>query len=150
MKYLLIACAVIASMLVAVLAASALEGDIGIHDPSTIVLSNGKYYTYGTGGSALVSDDGWTWRAGTRALHTGAAPDVIHIGDRYYMYVTRGRGGASASDIVMAWTKTLDPSSPDYKWTDGGVVASSDGIEDCNAIDPGLLLDPTTGRLWLV
>jgi hypothetical protein len=33
-----------------------------IHDPSTVVMCNGKYYTYGTGGSALVSEDGWTWR----------------------------------------------------------------------------------------
>jgi arabinan endo-1,5-alpha-L-arabinosidase len=131
--------------------ALALDGQPGIHDPSTVTLSAGKYYTWGTGGSPLVSDDGWTWRAGVRPLHTGAAPDVIHIGDRYYMYSTQGRpGSASSSDIVMAWTKTLDPNSPDYKWNEGGTVASSDGVEDCNAIDPGLLLDPTTGRLWLV
>jgi arabinan endo-1,5-alpha-L-arabinosidase len=44
---------------------------------------------------------------------------------------------------------TLDPNSPDYKWEEGGIVASSDGIEDCNAIDPGVFLDPTDGRLWL-
>ena len=25
----------------------------------------------------------------------------------------------------------------------------SDGVEDSNAIDPGVLLDPTDGRLWL-
>ena len=30
------------------------------------------------------------------------------------------------------------------------MVASSDGVEDCNAIDPGVFLDPTDGRLWLV
>jgi len=131
--------------------ALALDGQVGIHDPSTVTLSNGKYFTWGTGGSPLVSDDGWTWRAGVRPLHTGAAPDVIHIADRYYMYSTQGRQGtASSSDIVMAWTKSLDPESPDYKWIEGGVVASSDGIEDCNAIDPGALLDPTTGRMWLV
>jgi arabinan endo-1,5-alpha-L-arabinosidase len=29
------------------------------------------------------------------------------------------------------------------------VVATSDGYEENDAIDPGLLLDPTTGRLWL-
>jgi arabinan endo-1,5-alpha-L-arabinosidase len=28
-------------------------------------------------------------------------------------------------------------------------VASSDGVEDCNAIDPGVFLDPNTKRLWL-
>ncbi len=29
------------------------------------------------------------------------------------------------------------------------MVASSDGVEDSNAIDPGVFLDPTDGRLWL-
>ena len=47
------------------------------------------------------------------------------------------------------WTKTLDPKSPDFGFDDDSVVASTDGIEDCDAIDPSLLLDPTTGRLWL-
>jgi arabinan endo-1,5-alpha-L-arabinosidase len=49
----------------------------------------------------------------------------------------------------MIWSKTLDQNSADYKWEEGGVVASSDGVEDCNAIDPGVFLDPTDGRLWL-
>ena len=31
----------------------ALDGQVGIHDPSTIAISNGKFYTYGTGGNAL-------------------------------------------------------------------------------------------------
>ena len=130
--------------------AFALDGDIGIHDPSTIVMCNGKYYTFGTGGTALVSDDGWTWRRGTRASRSGMAPDLIHIGDRYYQYIAANIGAQPKAAINMISTKSLDPESPDYKWEEGGVVASSDGIEDCNAIDPGLLLDPNDGRLWLV
>ncbi len=130
--------------------AFALEGQIGIHDPSTIVQCDGKYYTYGTGGSALVSDDGWTWRAGVRPARAGLAPDVIHIGDRYYMYVAANIGAQPKAAVNMIWSKTLDPNSPDYKWEEGGVVASSDGVEDCNAIDPGVFLDPNDGRLWLV
>jgi arabinan endo-1,5-alpha-L-arabinosidase len=47
------------------------------------------------------------------------------------------------------WNKTLDPTSPDFKFSEAVVVASSDGVEDCDAIDPSLLLDPTDGRLWL-
>src|SRR5262249_58397084 len=62
--------------------ALALDGQVGIHDPSTIALCNGKFYTYGTGGSSLVSDDGWTWRRGAPLPRRGLAPDVIHIGDR--------------------------------------------------------------------
>ena len=47
------------------------------------------------------------------------------------------------------WTKTLDPNSPDFKYTEPIEVASSLVDEDCDAIDAGLLLDPTDGRLWL-
>ena len=47
--------------------AQGLDGQIGIHDPSTVVRCNNRFYTYGTGGGSLVSDDGWTWRRGTRA-----------------------------------------------------------------------------------
>ena len=130
--------------------ALALDGQIGIHDPSTVVLCDGKYYTYGTGGSSLVSDDGWTWRAGTPLPRRGLAPDVIHIGDRYYVYVGSNPGGQPHGAINMIWSKTLDPNSPDYKWEEGGVVASSDGVEDSNAIDPGVFLDPNDGRMWLV
>jgi len=147
---LILNCAVGGVMLACAGAATAEDGVVGIHDPSTIVADHGKYYTYGTGGGALVSDDGWVWRRGERPMITGAAPDVIHIGDRYYMYVARGRGAATKAEIKMLWTKSLDPSSPDYKWVEGGVVASSDGLEDLNAIDPGLFLDPTTGKLWMV
>jgi arabinan endo-1,5-alpha-L-arabinosidase len=130
--------------------AFALDGQIGIHDPSTVVRCDGKFYVYGTGGSALVSDDGWTWRRGVSPPRRGLAPDVIHIGDRYYMYVAANIGAQPKAAVNMLWSKTLDPNSPEYKWEEGGVVASSDGIEESNAIDPGVFLDPTSGRLWLV
>ncbi len=130
--------------------AFALDGQIGIHDPSTIVQCNRKFYVYGTGGSSLVSYDGWTWRASVAPPRRGLAPDVIHIGDRYYMYVAANIGAQPKAAVNMIWSKTLDPDSPDYKWEEGGVVASSDGVEDSNAIDPGVFLDPNDGRLWLV
>ena len=139
-----------AVVLALVSAAFALDGQIGIHDPSTIVLCDGKYYTFGTGGSSLVSDDGWTWSRGIAPGRRGMAPDIIHIGDRYYMYVSANIGAQPKAAINMISSRTLDPNAPDYKWEEGGVVASSDGVEDCNAIDPGVFLDPTDGRLWLV
>src|SRR6478736_9662977 len=141
---------VIAALLVLALRAFALDGQIGIHDPSTVVRCNGKFYTYGTGGSSLVSDDGWTWKRGAVLPRRGLAPDVIHIGDRYYVYVAANIGAQPKAAINMIWSKSLDPESPDYKWEEGGVVASSDGIEDCNAIDPGVFLDPVEGKLWMV
>lgn len=78
------------------------------------------------------------------------APDIIHVGDRYLMYVARNVGAQPRADINLIWTTSLDTQSPEAKWEEAGVVASSDGLEDCNAIDPGLLLDPTDGRLWMV
>lgn len=127
-----------------------LDGQVTIHDPSTIAVCDGKFYTYGTGGSALVSDDGWAWRRGETPPRRGMAPDIIKVGDRYYMYVAANIGAQPKAAINMLWSKSLDPKSSDYKWEEGGVVASSDGIEDCNAIDPGVFLDPNDGRLWLV
>lgn len=128
----------------------ALDGDVRIHDPSTIVRCDGKFYTYGTGGTCLVSDDGWTWRRGTTPPRRGMAPDIILVGDRYLMYVARNVGAQPRADINLIWSKSLDTNSPGYKWEEAGVVAASDGVEDCNAIDPGVLLDPNDGRLWLV
>lgn len=151
-SFLLAAGAVILTGLLALgtAPALALEGEVRIHDPSTIAVCDGKFYTYGTGGSSLVSDDGWTWRRGVRPARSGMAPDVVHVGDRYYMYVARNVGGQPRAEINLIWSKTLDPNSPAYKWEEGGVVASSDGTEFCNAIDPGAFLDPSDGKLWLV
>jgi arabinan endo-1,5-alpha-L-arabinosidase len=129
-------------------AAFALDGQIGIHDPSTIIQCDGKYYTFGTGGGGLISDDGWTWNRGASRPGGGVAPDVIRIGDRYYLYYSTSSRQPQA-DVHMLWNKTLNPSAPDFKWEDGGIVASSDGVEDCNAIDPAVFLDPVTGKMWL-
>jgi arabinan endo-1,5-alpha-L-arabinosidase len=132
--------------------AQALNGNPYIHDPSTIIFCDGKYYTFGTGGGGLISNDGWTWNSGAVRPGGGVAPDVIHIGDRYYVTYARGGGGLAgghASNVHIMWTKTLDPNSPDFGFKDDTVVASSNGIEDCDAIDPAFLLDPTDGRLWL-
>ena len=132
--------------------APALDGEPYIHDPSTIAFSDGKFFTFGTGGGGLMSEDGWTWHTGAVRPGGGAAPDVIHIGDRYYVAYGStggGLGGGHAGTIHVMWTRSLDPKSPDFKFNDDSVVASSDGVEDCDAIDPSLMLDPTTGRLWL-
>jgi arabinan endo-1,5-alpha-L-arabinosidase len=130
----------------------AVDGEPYIHDPSTVIQCDGKFYVFGTGGGGLISDDGWTWHTGAVRPGGGVAPDIIHIGDRYYVTYARGGGGLAgghASGVHIMWTKTLDPKSPDFGFHDDTVVASSDGVEDCDAIDPAFLLDPTDGRLWL-
>jgi arabinan endo-1,5-alpha-L-arabinosidase len=99
-----------------------------------------------------MSDDGWTWTNGAVRPGGGAAPDAMKIGDRYlvvYGATGGGLGGGHNGRILTMWNKTLDPKSPDFKYSEAIVVASSDGVEDCDAIDPSLLLDPTDGRLWL-
>ncbi|HEY7188699.1 MAG TPA: family 43 glycosylhydrolase [Vicinamibacterales bacterium] len=145
----------------------ALDGDTAMHDPSTVIAENGKFYAYGTGAGLpiLVSDDGWTWRrAGTlmpavpggrpgpdvlaRGGNNTWAPDVIRSGDKYFLYYS-APGTQPKSAIGLLVGKTLDPSSPDYKWEDGGPVVWSDGVEDSNAIDPGVFRDPMNGSLWL-
>ncbi|MBP9720990.1 MAG: family 43 glycosylhydrolase [Bacteroides sp.] len=123
-----------------------------IHDPSTIMECEGKYYTFGTGGGGLISEDGWTWNGGAERPGGGAAPDAVKIGDRYliaYSATGGGLGGGHAGRVLTMWNKTLDPKSPDFKFTEPIEVAHSLDDEDCDAIDAGLLLDPTDGRLWL-
>ena len=131
---------------------SAQIGKPYIHDPSTIAECDGKYYTFGTGGGGLISPDGWTWESGAERPGGGAAPAVLKIGDRYlviYGATGGGLGGGHNGRILTMWNKTLDPKSPDFKYTTAIEVCSSDGMEDNDAIDPGMLLDPTTGRLWV-
>lgn len=140
----------IALSMIAAAAANAQVGQPFIHDPSTIVECDGKYYTFGTGSGGLISEDGWSWHSGAVRPGGGAAPDAMKIGDRYlvgYSTTGGGLGGGHASAIMTMWNKTLDPESPDFAYTQAVEVASSLVDEDCNAIDVGFLLGPD-GRLW--
>jgi hypothetical protein len=157
-----------ATVLLLVSPVLALDGQPGIHDPSTVVMHSGRYYTYGTGAGLpmLVSDGGWTWRRGGTVMQAlpggrpGAdviarggnntwAPDVIRVGEKYFLYYS-APGTQPKSAIGLLVGRTLQPDSPDYTWEDGGPVVWSDGVEDSNAIDPGVFFDPTTGSLWLM
>lgn len=138
----------------------ALEGDVAVRDPSTIIESNGRYYTVGTGAGLpiFVSDDGWTWqragtvlervrggRAGEDAPERGGddarSPNLIRIRDRFLLYYSAA-GERPEAAVGLLTATTLDPSSPDYGWTDAGLV-------EVSALDPGVFLDPADGRLWL-
>jgi arabinan endo-1,5-alpha-L-arabinosidase len=81
-----------------------LEGMLGIHDPSTVITCDGKYYVYGTGRgvSVLTSSDGFTWQRGPRVFDNVPdsvksfvpkndgrsvwAPDIIKLNGEYYLY----------------------------------------------------------------
>ena len=132
------------------LSAAAQVGKPFIHDPSTIMECDGKYYTFGTGGGGLISADGWVWESGAVRPGGGAAPDAIKIGDRYlvgYSSTGGGLGGGHAGRILTMWNKTLDPNSPDFAFTEPVEVAHSEMDEDCDAIDIGFLMDDN-GRLF--
>jgi len=157
----------LAAALLIVVRVWALDGDVGLHDPSTIVRDGSRFYAYATGGGLpmSVSDDGWTWRRAGGVMQSLAggrpgadviarggnntwAPDVMKVGDKYFLYYS-APGTQPKSAIGLLVGKTLDPASPDYGWTDAGPVVWSDGVEDSNAIDPGVFRDPANGSLWL-
>ena len=82
-----------------------------------------------------------------------SCPDAIKIGDRYlvvYGATGGGFGHGRKGRILTMWNKTLDPNSPDFEYSEAIEVAATESdIEDCDAIDPGIFLDPNDGRLWL-
>ena len=87
----------------------------------------------------------------SRASWRRAAPDVIKIGDRYRWPMARPAAvwvADIAAEFLRCGTRPSIPNPPISRFGPM-VVASSDGVEDCDAIDPAFLLDPTNGRLWL-
>ena len=75
-----------------------------IHDPSTLAECDGKYYTFGTGGGGLISEDGWSWNSGADRPGGGAAPDVLKIGDMTWVKVVeideKGRVNLSRKEAL--------------------------------------------------
>lgn len=149
-----------------------------VHDPSTVVRFHGKYYVFSTGRGApfYSSPDGLTWtREGSvfspnpntpadgyqgaipEAVHAAVpknngsdvwAPDIVRLNGQFYLYYAVSSWGSFQSAIGLATNPVLDPKDPAYKWTDRGVFVSSNGNEDLNAIDPGVIAAPD-GTLWI-
>ncbi len=146
--------------------AFALDGDIRVHDPSTVIVCDGRYFIFSTGRGIPIhsSDDGWTWKRAGRVLdglpqwihelvplNTNAvvwAPDVMKRNGQYYLYYSVSTWGSSVSAIGLLTSPTLDVSDPQYKWTDRGLIIHSVKGQRLNTIDPGVLQAPD-GTLWL-
>jgi arabinan endo-1,5-alpha-L-arabinosidase len=129
-----------------------------VHDPVMIKEGN-TYYLFSTGFgiSMLSSNDLKNWKKekpvfasapqwaieavpGYRG-HTWA-PDISFYNGHYYLYYSVSTFGKNNSCIGVAVNKTLDPSSPDYKWEDKGkLIQSVPGKDRWNAIDPNLIID---------
>lgn len=142
-----------------------LRGNIGIHDPSTIIKCKDKYYIFGTG-QGIVSKSStdklfWTagppvfsrapaWTTNTVPLFDGTfwAPDIIYFNGLYRLYYAVSSWGSQVSAIGLVTNPTLDPSDPAYSWTDRGIVIQSVSGSPYNTIDPSLTLD-AAGNPWM-
>lgn len=131
------------------------------HDP-VAAFCDGRYYVFTTGMGIMSSADMKTWRFEGRVLESIPqwaadkgfrgmpwAPDVQFINGQYYVYYSYSKFGKNISAIGVATNKTLNPSSPDYKWEDHGMIVESvPGRDEWNAIDANVILDEN-GTGWL-
>lgn len=139
-----------------------------VHDPVMAKGDDGRYYIFSTGMNVGVmsSADMKTWKLEKSALpespkwamdsvpgyrgHTWA-PDICRHDGKWYLYYSCSTFGKNGSAIGVATNKTLDPTSPDFKWEDqGAVIVSHKHKDNWNAIDPNLAFDHKTGAPYLV
>ncbi|MCB2407871.1 family 43 glycosylhydrolase [Hymenobacter lucidus] len=145
----------------------ALQGQTGIHDPSTIVKEGNKYWIFGTGQGiySMYSTDLINWTAGPQPVFANNAipswintkvpgfagnfwaPECIFMNGKYYLYYSCSTFGSKVSAIGLATNLTLDPTSPSYRWVDEGEVISSNASSSTNAIDPAVFKD-TNSDVW--
>ena len=148
------------------ISAHALDGMIGVHDPSTVIVCDGKFYCCGTGRGIpfLISSNGFDWQRGGKvfdrvpdSVHQFCpkndgqgvwAPDIIALNGEFYLYYSISSWGQYVSAVGLLTNPTLDTNSPNYKWTDRGMVVHSSEGENLNAIDPGVCHAPD-GTLWI-
>lgn len=149
--------------------AYALKGNTNSHDPSALIKDGSRYWQFTTGDGiyAAYSTDLISWTAGPHPVFPIGtwpswinsavpgfsghfwAPDVIYMNGLYHLYYSVSSFGSSRSAIGLVTNPTLNPNSSSYKWTDRGMVVSSDGSSTAfNAIDPALLRD-SNGRIWM-
>lgn len=130
-----------------------------VHDPVMAQGEDGKYYMFTTGfGVGVISSadlKGWQmekpvfaeapkWAVEEVKGYNGHtwAPDISKHNGLWYLYYSCSTFGKNGSAIGLATNKTLDPTSPDFKWEDQGlVIASHKGVDNWNAIDPNLIVD---------
>jgi arabinan endo-1,5-alpha-L-arabinosidase len=160
------ALAVTSAITFASFSAIAQSGDVTrVHDPA-IIKEGDTYYLFTTGRGVPVrtSKDLRTWQsagsvfednlpAWSAEVIEGArnpwAPDISFFNDRFHLYYSISTFGSQRSLIGLATTATLDPTSPDFGWTDHGqVVDSQPGRDSFNAIDANVVLDDE-GHPWL-
>jgi hypothetical protein len=133
------------------------SGSNGSHDPSRMIESEGRVYIYSTGGGGKSSADGLVWENeptppwNTSLLANNQriwAPDGIFLNNQYYLYGAMW-SDAKASVIILMTSPTLNPKSPNYKWTDQGIVIPGPAGVTHSVIDGAPILD-NDGKFWIV
>lgn len=132
--------------------------DIRVHDPVMIRAGNTWYlFCTGMGISVFSSPDMKTWKREAPIFETPPswaleavpgykghtwAPDIVFHNGLYYLYYSVSAFGKNTSCIGVVTNKTLNPSDPNFKWTDHGkVIQSVPGRDLWNAIDPNVAFD---------
>jgi arabinan endo-1,5-alpha-L-arabinosidase len=155
--------------LIALALAAPLAAQVGdvrdVPDPA-IIQDGDHYYIFSTAPGIQIrrSDDLWEWQVVGTVFDTPLpewaqsevpgtefpwAPDISRFNDRFHLYYSLSTFGGQRSVIAVATNATLDPSSPDYRWVDGGkVVESNPGRDPFNAIDPAIVVDEE-GGVWM-
>lgn len=144
----------------------------GVHDP--VMIKQGDwYYLFRTSGmiNVMRSRDFKSWdrvpyKLGDREVFTVFAdkpawtneiqpnrtdlwaPDIAFHNGKYFLYTCASTFGTNRSVIGLATNKTLDPSSPDFKWEDQGKIIESQLSDYYNCIDANVFFDKD-GRGWL-
>jgi len=139
-------------------AQDSLQTNIPVHDP-VIIRQDGVYYLFATGRgiSMWSSKDMLHWKREKPVFNAPPdwaikavpgfkghiwAPDISYHNGLYHLYYSISTFGKNRSCIGLATSKTLNPASADYEWTDHGqVVESIPGRDEWNAIDPNLIVD---------
>ncbi|MBQ9450647.1 MAG: arabinan endo-1,5-alpha-L-arabinosidase [Bacteroidales bacterium] len=135
--------------------------DPDAHDP-VAAFCDGRYYVFTTGLTVMSSADLKSWRFEERVLPDTPqwakdkgfrgmpwAPDIQFINGQWYLYYSYSVFGKNISAIGVATNKTLNPESPDFGWTDHGMIVESiPGRDEWNAIDANVIVDEE-GTGWL-
>jgi len=136
-----------------------------VHDPVAIKQGDTYHIFFtGQGISSLSSKDFKNWKV-ERPLFSEDpvwiksifkdfrggywAPDILFYQNRYHLFYACSAFAKNTSIIGHASSPTLDPSSPDYHWTDHGMILQSIPYRDLwNAIDPNVIIDKE-GNPWM-
>lgn len=140
------------------LSAQEYQTNISVHDP-VMIRQGDTYYLFATGWGIDVwsSGDMKSWKKEAAVFAAAPewavkdipyfkghiwAPDIFFSNGTYYLYYSVSAFGKNTSAIGVATNKTLNPLSPDFKWTDHGkMIQSQPGITNWNAIDPNVIKD---------